>query len=124
MEKYSTVILWSEADGGFVAMHPELPGCVAFGSTQAEALELLAEFREAWIDQAKDEGRELPQPIVHEYTGKFTVRISRSLHREVAAKALANGVSLNQMASQLLAGGASREVSPRTGEENEGALRS
>ncbi len=86
-------------------MHPELPGCAAVGSTPEEALELLAEFREAWLAQAAEEGRLAPSPVTHEYNGKFTVRMPRTLHRELVARAMVNGVSLNQMALQLLSGG-------------------
>ena len=39
MHKYEVVIYWSKEDGVFVAEAPELPGCLAHGSTQGAALE-------------------------------------------------------------------------------------
>ena len=38
MFKYETIIYWSAEDGFFVAEVPELPGCVADGATQEEAI--------------------------------------------------------------------------------------
>ena len=36
--KYEIILYWSEADEAFVAEVPELPGCMADGSTYEEAL--------------------------------------------------------------------------------------
>ncbi len=38
-----------EADGSFVAHHPDLSGCIAQGDTATEAVENLSEARELWI---------------------------------------------------------------------------
>jgi predicted RNase H-like HicB family nuclease len=37
-QHYAVVISWSEDDQAFLADVPDLPGCIADGSTQAEAL--------------------------------------------------------------------------------------
>jgi hypothetical protein len=45
-----------------------------------------------------DEGKNIPDPVnIHEleYSGKFTLRLPKSLHRELALRA-EEGVSLNQ----------------------------
>ena len=36
--KYEIIIFWSDEDDAFVAEVPELPGCMADGSTYQEAL--------------------------------------------------------------------------------------
>jgi predicted RNase H-like HicB family nuclease len=55
MYKYAIEIFYSDEDGRYTAMVPELPGCSAFGKTEEVALEL-------WIETAKKEGRKLPLP--------------------------------------------------------------
>jgi hypothetical protein len=51
-------------------------------------------------------GQDIPVPIqADDYKGKVLLRISRSLHRELAQSAEIQGVSLNQYASNILAAG-------------------
>ena len=60
--KYELIIYWSEDDGCFVAEVPELPGCMADGSTYAEAVANVQTVIQQWIETATDLGREIPQP--------------------------------------------------------------
>jgi len=46
---YRANIFWSEEDGGFIAVALDLPGCSAFGETQEEAINELADAIEAWL---------------------------------------------------------------------------
>ncbi len=62
LDYYQMCIAWSEEDGVFVASMPELPGCMADGQTQAEALDNLHEVAALWIETARQRGREIPQP--------------------------------------------------------------
>lgn len=41
--KYAIEIFYSEEDGGYIAVVPELPGCSAFGETPEEALKEVIE---------------------------------------------------------------------------------
>lgn len=64
-------------------------------------LDIRAAFTEAVDDYLKhcaDTGKEPNKP----YSGKFMLRIDPSLHARLAAKALANGKSLNQYAAEVL----------------------
>ena len=38
MNKYKQIIYWSEEDNRFIVEVPELPGCMADGTTETEAL--------------------------------------------------------------------------------------
>lgn len=100
--RYSTVLLWSEEDQCWRASHPELPDCTAYGDTPTEALEELAALRVEWLETAQSVGRPVPPPVTERYTGKFTVRMPRSLHRQLAMRAKAEGVSLNHLVTHLL----------------------
>ena len=65
--------------GGFLVTFPDLPGCIADGDTMDEA-------------------------IIH-YRGQFVLRVPQNLHVQLAERAAAEDVSLNQLAATLLAQG-------------------
>lgn len=62
MTKYEVIIYWSEMDKAFIAEVPELPGCMADGTTHQEALANVEVIIQEWIATAKDLGRPIPQP--------------------------------------------------------------
>ena len=62
MHKYEIIIFWSNEDDAFVAEVPELPGCMAHGSTQDEALANIREAMDLWIETAKEFGDPIPAP--------------------------------------------------------------
>ena len=62
MYKYEVIIYWSVEDNAFIAEVPELPGCMADGSTYEEALKNVRVIIDEWIDTAKALGREIPVP--------------------------------------------------------------
>jgi predicted RNase H-like HicB family nuclease len=62
MDKYEVIIFWSEEDNVFVAEVPELPGCVAHGATQEEALSNAKEAEKLWLDTACEFGDPIPEP--------------------------------------------------------------
>lgn len=62
MKDYHINIFFSEADEGYIADIPDLPGCSAFGKNPAEALEQVEIAKEAWLEAAKAEGKPIPQP--------------------------------------------------------------
>jgi predicted RNase H-like HicB family nuclease len=62
MHKYEIIIYWSNEDQVFVAEVPELPGCMAHGSTQEAALAQANEAMQLWIDTAREFGDRIPDP--------------------------------------------------------------
>ena len=103
----ATVLPLPSSEGsGYLASAVELPGCVATGETEAEALEGLRDAIRSWIRTAREFGDEVPPPASkHRFSGKFVVRVPASLHRSLALRAGAEGVSLNHLVSTLLSGG-------------------
>ncbi|MCD6097407.1 type II toxin-antitoxin system HicB family antitoxin [bacterium] len=63
MEKYETIIYWSDEDQVFVAEVPQLPGCMAHGDTQEEALKNVNAAIQLWIDTAREFGDPVPKPV-------------------------------------------------------------
>ena len=62
MHKYEIIIYWSNEDNVFVAEVPELPGCMAHGATQSDALVNANEAIQLWIDTAVEDGIPVPEP--------------------------------------------------------------
>ncbi|OQY50007.1 MAG: type II toxin-antitoxin system HicB family antitoxin [Candidatus Parabeggiatoa sp. nov. 2] len=62
MYKYDVIIYWSREDQCFIAEVPELPGCMAHGQTDIDALRQANKAIELWIDTAKEFGDPIPAP--------------------------------------------------------------
>ena len=62
MNKYKQINYWSEEDNRFIVEVPELPGCMADGTTETEALKNAEQVISEWIETARILGREIPQP--------------------------------------------------------------
>lgn len=62
MYKYEIILYWSNEDDAFIAEVPELPGCMAHGSSQAAALDNVNDAMQLWIDTAREFGDPIPQP--------------------------------------------------------------
>jgi predicted RNase H-like HicB family nuclease len=65
MYKYEIIMYWSNEDNAYVAEVPELPGCMAHGSTQEDALMNINEAMELWLDVALDHMDPIPEPKCH-----------------------------------------------------------
>ena len=97
----------ADPDGGYVVIFPDLPGCMTQAETLGEVGTLAEEIRSLWLETAYEQGLEIPLPSYPEteYSGKFNVRLPRSLHRSLAEAAEHEGVSLNQYVVGVLSRG-------------------
>jgi antitoxin HicB len=87
----------NEEDPGWVARVVELPGCLTQADTFDELDEMIEDAMRAWIETAFERGIPVPEPRQEvEYSGKFVVRVPKSLHRRLVEKSEREGVSLNQ----------------------------
>ena len=55
-------IFYSKEDEGYIAVVPELPGCSAFGNTEEAALRKVKIAINLWLETAKKEKRQIPEP--------------------------------------------------------------
>ncbi len=62
MNRYEVIIFWSDEDQAYIAEVPELPGCMAHGSSHEEALQTAKEATDLWISTAKVFGDPVPEP--------------------------------------------------------------
>lgn len=89
--------------GGYLITFPDLPGCIADGKTIDEAVTEARDAFAAWAMAEQADKGALPTPKT--YSGQFVLRISKTLHMQLATRAAAEDVSLNQLAATLLAQG-------------------
>ena len=73
-----------------------------------EAARQIRDAMHVWIVDTVESGDPVPEPKAEEeFSGKFSVRLPRSLHRDLVHQAEREGVSLNQYITTVL----SRSVS-------------
>jgi antitoxin HicB len=99
-----TIELQRDMEEGWFVRVKELRGCTSQGDTAEEAIAMIQEAMSLWLEVALEEGLPIPEPRPDEaYSGKFVVRVPRSLHRELVETAEHEGVSLNQYINVALA---------------------
>ncbi|MCL2087395.1 MAG: toxin-antitoxin system HicB family antitoxin [Oscillospiraceae bacterium] len=93
-----------ESGDYFYARVLELDGCQSHGNTIDEAYQNIREAMEGWLEVKIEFGDEIPEPISDStFSGKFNLRIPKSLHKRLVIEAQTEGVSLNQYALYKLA---------------------
>jgi antitoxin HicB len=102
---YTITIIPDTVSGGYVAKINELTGCLTQGETLDEVTQMIEDAKRGWLEIALEEGLEIPEPVNDQYSGKFNVRVPRSLHRILVEKAKEENVSLNQYVNYQLARG-------------------
>lgn len=101
---YKMEIIPDIEEGGFVAMYPELPGCITVGDTIEDVVANMIDAKRAWIIAELEEDREIPIPSdVDSYSGQFKLRLPKSLHKQLAENSRREGISMNQYCVYLLA---------------------
>ncbi len=79
----------------------ELSGCVSDGASPEIALKNIKDAMYDWIETVLLNGEKVPTP--EGFSGKFTVRIPPSLHKDLIRKVSKEGVSINQFITTAIA---------------------
>jgi predicted RNase H-like HicB family nuclease len=88
-----------ESGSYYFATVLELDGCMSDGATYEKAFVNIREAMEGWFETKLANGFSVPDPIDEDqYSGKFVLRLPKSLHARLAMEAEREGVSLNQYA--------------------------
>lgn len=99
-------------DGDYIAKIPKL-GCIADGPTIDDAIDELREVAEDFIRLAEEDGKLVPTPEKYEeeinYSGKFTLRMPKSLHKMVTEQAEKEECSINQLILMYISMGLGNE---------------
>ena len=123
-EAYSHVVNPIDAanGGGLLFTMPDIPGVMADGATEMQAI---ADGREAFMTKVSamvDLGQEVLAPVFNaqDFTpasasasGKVLARLPRSMHLQLTARAKTEGVSLNSLVLAFIAEGLGRRGSAR-----------
>ncbi|HMX11411.1 MAG TPA: toxin-antitoxin system HicB family antitoxin [Burkholderiaceae bacterium] len=92
--------------GGFLVSFPDFAECISDGETIDEALENSRDALQATIAALK--AKKLPVPAPNSggvASGKFIARVPKTIHAQLAARARAEGVSLNTLVLTFIAQG-------------------
>ncbi len=99
---------------GWVARVLELPGCITQADTFDELDEMIEDAMRGWIEVALEDGIPIPEPrAANSFSGKFVVRVPKTLHRELVEAAEGEGVSLNMYITAALAKAVGQGVNDR-----------
>ena len=99
----------TEADGGgYIAHIPELD-CYGDGETVEAAITDVYAVAEDLIEIAMEDGKEIPMPQYYrdmdEFSGKLSIRIPKTLHKQLSQRAKMEECSINQMIATYIAMG-------------------
>ncbi|MCT0487749.1 toxin-antitoxin system HicB family antitoxin [Lactococcus cremoris] len=97
--------IYDEGEFLFTASIKELPGLIVYGESLEEVYDEIELAKADWIEANLEWGREIKEPLensLEEYSGKVTLRLPKSLHRDVKERSEIEGVSLNQTLVQLI----------------------
>ncbi|MCK5741985.1 MAG: toxin-antitoxin system HicB family antitoxin [Chlorobi bacterium] len=100
---------FTEEEGeGYHAYIPLLgaSAVIGDGATADEALAELEHGKRWFIEYCLEKGHNIPEPPTTEekkYSGRFMTRVPKELHKQLAKKAEAQGVSMNLYVNNILA---------------------
>ena len=90
-------VLVADETGGYTAQILEFPGCFAEGDTAEEAIRNLDDAMADWIETVIESEGRVPDPLESQgYSGRLVLRMPKSIHKQAVARAVLDGVSLNQ----------------------------
>jgi predicted RNase H-like HicB family nuclease len=112
---YRVVLSQDPDDGSWAAEVPDLPGCVAAGTSPSAAIDELGGAIDVWLTTAVAIGRPVPMPShpPDSHSGRFVLRLPRGLHGRLVRAAVIQGVSLNTYCATVLAEAVGAEIARR-----------
>jgi predicted RNase H-like HicB family nuclease len=108
LNKYKMIIYAMESGDGldYIAEYPVLKGVVGVGKEESEAMTNLQINAKINIQALKEAGLPIPESDIvarNDYSGKLSVRLSRSLHEKIADLSAREGVSINHCIVEAVA---------------------
>lgn len=87
-----------ESGGYYIGQIQEIPAVRADGESIETCYNLVMDILETNLELMLEDGEKIPEPVDKAYSGKFNLRIPKSLHKKLAEEAEGEGISLNQLA--------------------------
>ena len=95
------------ADGKqYVVKYVDFETVIGVGDTIEEAIEEARGNLDAYIEACKELKIAVPEPSMHVYdyySGKVTLRMSKTLHKQVDERAKKEGISINSLLNEAIA---------------------
>ncbi|MGH3559262.1 MAG: type II toxin-antitoxin system HicB family antitoxin [Mycobacterium sp.] len=105
MNHYTYRAEWSPEHGEYVGRCIELPWLSRWAPTMQEAIAGAEQAVDEYIAEREAAGEDVAAPLTErQYSGKFVVRTSSSLHARLVVEAAEQNVSMNQWVVQKLSG--------------------
>ena len=98
---YTEIIKKIQDEDGdlYVGSFLEIPEAETYARTKEELDERMQEVLEMSIEVRRKNNEKIPEPISDDdFSGKFTLRLPKSLHKLLSIQAEKEGISLNQYA--------------------------
>lgn len=100
---YTYRVTWSVEDKEYIGLCSEFPSLSWLAKDFDQALHGIREVVAEVVADLQRNNEEIPAPFAtQKFSGKFTVRISPDLHRQLTLEAAEAGISLNRLASDKL----------------------
>ena len=100
--------LTMEDGGGYMAYMPEL-NCFGDGETPEDAIADVYAVAEDLIAIAIEDGKDVPAPQYYkdldEFSGKLSIRLPKTLHKQLSLRAKTEECSINQLIANYIAMG-------------------
>ena len=107
--------LTTDEGGGYLITFPDLPGCMSDGDTLAEAKRNATEAVTSYLASCAKHRDPVPEPgSGGPVSGKFLVRVTKSMHAQLIERSRTEGVSMNLLVTTLVAEGLGRGSTRRT----------
>lgn len=95
--------LTEEEGSGWMVEFSDFAGIIGTGETIDQAIADAIEAKNGWIEALSENGKEIPEPnSSSKYSGKFALRMPKSLHHWVDVSAQKEGISTNQYINHIL----------------------
>ncbi len=100
---YTYRVTWSAEDNEYIGLCTEFPSLSWLADTHDHALQGIRELIAEVVEDMRINNEVEPEPIATKrFSGKFMVRVSPDLHRQLTLEAAESGISLNRLASDKL----------------------
>lgn len=104
-EHYTYRVRWSAEDAAYIGTVAEMPSLSWAADTQVDAFAGIRSLVTDVLDDMLANGETPPEAIAdRSYSGKFMVRVTPEVHRQLAIDAAEQHVSLNRLAASRLVG--------------------
>jgi antitoxin HicB len=102
--------LTTDEGGGFLISYPDFSECISDGETVEEALANGKDALDSTIAALQAKNLSVPAPNSGGVaSGKFVARVPKTVHARLAARAKAEGVSLNTLVLAFISEGLGRK---------------